>query len=294
LSSGLEADAGWPAPAKLNLMLRVLGRRADGYHLLQTVFQFIDRSDRLYFEPRTDGLIRRVSEVPGVPPEADLVVRAAKLLQEQTRCTSGADIWVDKQLPMGGGLGGGSSDAATTLVALNQLWRTGLSEQDLMRLGLVLGADVPVFVRGRAAWGEGVGEELVPLELPEPWYLVLVPACHVSTAAVFSDPDLTRNSRPITIADFLAGDDRNDCLPITRGRYQAVAEALNWLGRLGRARLTGTGGCVFAAFDGLDQARAAYQEVQPRFECFIARGMNRSPLLERVAGRSSTGASPSG
>lgn len=281
---GAGADAAWPAPAKLNLMLRVLGRRPDGYHRLQTVFQFIDRVDRLFYEPRTDGLVRRVSHVPGVPAEADLVVRAAELLKERTGCPLGADIWVDKQLPMGGGLGGGSSDAATTLVALNRLWGTGLSERELMRLGLALGADVPVFVRGLAAWGEGVGEDLAPLDLPEFWYLVLIPVCQVSTAAVFSAPDLTRNSLPIKIADFLAGDDRNDCLSVTRGRYQPVADALDWLAGVGRARLTGTGGCVFAAFPTADEARAAYQRAHPRFDCFIARGMNRSPLLERASG----------
>jgi len=283
LTQGPGADAAWPAPAKLNLMLRVLGRRPDGYHRLQTVFQFIDRADRLFYEPRADGLVRRVSHVPGVPPEADLVVRAAELLKERTGCALGADIWIDKQLPMGGGLGGGSSNAATTLLALNQLWGTGLSEEELMRLGLALGADVPVFVRGLAAWGEGVGEDLVPLDLPESWYLVLIPTCHVSTAAVFSAPDLTRNSLPITIADFLAGDDRNDCVPVTRGRYRAVAEALDWLAGVGRARLTGTGGCVFAAFPTADEASTAYQRAQPRFVCFIARGMNRSPLLERAS-----------
>jgi 4-diphosphocytidyl-2-C-methyl-D-erythritol kinase len=280
---GTVADAAWPAPAKLNLMLRVLGRRPDGYHRLQTVFQFIDRVDRLFFEPRTDGLVRRVSHVPGVPPEADLVVRAAALLKERTRCPLGADIRIHKHLPVGGGLGGGSSDAATTLVALNRLWGTGLSEGELIRLGLALGADVPVFVRGLAAWGEGVGEDLIPLELPESWYLVLIPPCHVSTAAVFSDPDLTRNSLPITITDFLAGDDRNDCVPVARGRYQPVAEALDWLAGVARARLTGTGGCVFAAFPAAAEARAAYQRAQPRFDCFIARGVNRSPLLERAS-----------
>jgi 4-diphosphocytidyl-2-C-methyl-D-erythritol kinase len=288
------AEALWPAPAKLNLMLRVLGRRPDGYHRLQTVFQFVDRADLLRFEPRSDGRIRRVSRLPEVPAAADLVVRAARLLKEHSRCSLGADIWVDKQLPIGGGLGGGSSDAATTLVALNRIWDTGFSLRELMGLGLSLGADVPVFVRGLAAWGEGVGEELSPIELPDSWYLVLVPPCQVSTAAVFSDARLTRDSLPIRIADFFAGDDRNDCLLVARARYRPVAEALDWLANVGRARLTGTGGCVFAAFPTFEEARAALDEARPHFDCFVASGLNRSPLLERAQSRRFTGASPSG
>jgi 4-diphosphocytidyl-2-C-methyl-D-erythritol kinase len=204
----------WPAPAKLNLTLRVLGRREDGYHRLQTLFQFIDYCDWLSFTPRADGQIRLLTEISGVPAAADLSVRAARRLQAATDCTLGVDLSLDKRLPLGGGLGGGSSDAATTLVALNRIWGTGLSEDDLAALGLALGADVPVFVRGRAAWGEGVGEHLTPVEVPEPWYLVMAPACAVPTAAVFADPELTRNSPSIKIADFLAGDDRNDCLAL--------------------------------------------------------------------------------
>jgi 4-diphosphocytidyl-2-C-methyl-D-erythritol kinase len=294
LTSAISAGDAWPAPAKLNLTLRVLGRRPDGYHQLQTVFQFIERADLLHFEVRADGRVRRVSETPGVPADADLVVRAARLLKEHSGCPLGADIRVDKRLPIGGGLGGGSSDAATTLVALDRLWGLGLSEDDLMRLGLSLGADVPVFVRGLAAWGEGVGERLSPIELPEPWYLVLVPACHVSTADVFSDARLTRNSPPIRIADFLGGDDRNDCQAVARTRYLPVAQALDWLDRMGRARLTGTGACVFAAFPTLDAASVAYDEARTRFDCFVARGINRSPLLVRAQSPRFTGASPSG
>jgi 4-diphosphocytidyl-2-C-methyl-D-erythritol kinase len=282
LSPPFPPESVWPAPAKLNLMLRVLGRRPDGYHRLQTVFQFIDRCDLLHFEPRDDGSIRRVSDLADVSPEDDLVVRAACLLQERSGCRAGAGIWLDKRLPMGGGLGGGSSDAATTLVALNALWGTGLTVDDLTRVGLALGADVPVFVRGLAAWGEGVGEALSPVDLPEPWYLVVVPPCSVSTAAVFSDPDLTRNSPPITIADFLAGDDRNDCLPIAKARYRPVAQALDWLAGVARARLTGTGACAFASFPTLEEAAAAREQVIRRFDCFVARGLNRSPLLDRV------------
>ena len=270
----------WPAPAKLNLMLRIIGRRTDGYHRLQTVFQFIDRRDSLFFEPRGDGRIRRVSDLPGVPQERDLVVRAAQLLKDLTGSPRGADIRVEKTLPMGGGLGGGSSDAATTLVALNQIWETGLGERELMELGLSLGADVPIFIHGHAAWGEGVGEELTPLDLPQPCFLVLVPRCEVSTGDVFSDGELTRNSARITISDFLAGDDRNDCLDVVRRSYPEVAAALDWLATVGRPRLTGTGACVYCAFDSASQALSAYSKVPTRFSAFVARGTNRSPLRD--------------
>jgi len=281
---GDPGEAGWPAPAKLNLMLRVLGRRPDGYHLLQTVFQFLELADLLYFESRRDGLIRRVTALPGVPEEADLAVRAARLLQDHTGCRLGVDIRLDKRLPMGGGLGGGSSDAATTFLALDSLWGTGLGQEGLMTLGLSLGADVPVFLHGQAAWGEGVGEKLTPIELPRPWYLVLAPDCHVSTAAVFSDPELTRNSPSITIADFVAGEQGNDCLGVVRRRYPEVAAALDWLAGIGVGRLTGTGGCVFAAFEDEGQVRSAHRAVPPRFSAFVARGLNRSPVLDRLAG----------
>jgi len=272
----------WPAPAKLNLMLRVLGRRPDGYHRLQTVFQFIDRQDRLFFEPRDDARIRRTSNLAGVPEESDLVVRAARLLQDRAGSGLGVDIRVEKRLPLGGGLGGGSSDAATTLVALNRIWDVGLSESELIELGLTLGADVPIFVYGHAAWGEGIGEVLTPVELPEPWYLVLVPQCKVATAAVFSDEELTRNSAPITIKSFIAGDDRNDCLAVVRRGYREVSAALDWLATIGRPRLTGTGACGFCSFATAAQAHAACSMVPPRFSAFVARGMNRSPLLEMI------------
>lgn len=270
----------WPAPAKLNLMLRVLGRRPDGYHRLQTIFQFLDRQDRLFFEPRRDGRIRRQSTLAGVPEASDLVVRAARLLQDRTGSGLGADIRVEKRLPMGGGLGGGSSDAATTLIALNRIWDAGLSQSELAELGLRLGADIPVFVHGQAAWGEGVGEVLTPVDPPESWYLILVPRCAVATSAVFADAELTRDSAPITIADFIAGDDRNDCLEVVRRRYVEVAAALDWLIAVGRPRLTGTGACVFCTFASAKEARAAYSAVPPRFSAFVARGTNRSPLLD--------------
>ncbi|MET0103727.1 MAG: 4-(cytidine 5'-diphospho)-2-C-methyl-D-erythritol kinase [Sedimenticola sp.] len=272
-------DTWWPAPAKLNLMLRVVGRRADGYHLLQTVFQFLDFGDRLRFRVRDDGIVRRLGELAGVPESHDLVVRAARLLQQVSGCRLGVDIEMDKRLPMGGGLGGGSSDAATTLAVLNKVWGLKLSSGRLAELGLELGADVPVFVRGISAWGEGVGEQLTPVELPEPWYLVLVPDCEVPTAAIFGDPDLTRDSPRITIRDFLAGRVENDCLPVVCRRFPEVAGAMDWLARFAEPRLTGTGACVFAIFPDEEEAQRVRQAAEGRFRAFVARGVNRSPLL---------------
>jgi len=281
VAPGADASA-WPAPAKLNLMLRILGRRPDGYHRLQTVFQFIDRQDQLWFEVRKDGRIRRLAAHPQIPEEQDLTGRAARALQAHTGCRLGVDIRVEKVLPLGGGLGGGSSDAATTLVALNRLWGLGLDPDALARLGLGLGADVPVFVRGGAAWGVGVGEELTPVTLPEPWYLVLVPPCPVSTARVFGHPELTRNSVAVTLGDFLSGVKANDCLPVVRSLYPSVAAALDWLSGEGEARLTGTGGCCFAEFPDHRSARAALDRLPSTLDGFIARGLNRSPLIDRL------------
>lgn len=284
---GTLSDAGdsgrvWLAPAKLNLMLRIVGRRADGYHNLQTVFQFIDRCDRLWFEVRKDGQIRRLNAVAGVAECDDLTVRAARALKQATGCALGAEIRYEKNLPLGGGLGGGSSDAATTLVALNRLWNTGLDEEALSDIALPLGADVPVFVRGRAAWAEGVGERLTPIELPQSWYLVLVPDCSVSTKAVFSHPQLTRNSDHITLADFLNGDCVNDCLPVVRRDYPPVAAALEWLSMWGESRLTGSGACVFSAFADRDSALNAYRQLPAQMQGFVAQGLNRSPLLDWI------------
>lgn len=272
----------WPAPAKLNLMLRILGRRPDGYHSLQTVFQFIDFCDRLWFRTRRDGLVERGNAVAGLDAETDLTVRAAVLLKRMTGTPLGVDIRVEKNLPMGAGIGGGSSDAATTLVALNRLWGLNLSGAALADLGRQLGADVPVFIRGRAAWAEGVGEELMPVDLVEPWYVLVIPPCHVSTAAVFRDPELTRNSPPIKIHDFLNGDRTNDCLPVVRARYPSVAQAYDWLSRYGRPQLTGTGACVFAAFEGEGAARGVLGELPRCFQGVVTRGLNRSPLLQAV------------
>lgn len=275
--------AAWPAPAKLNLMLRIVGRRPDGYHQLQTVFQFLDRCDWLWFTPREDSVIRRLGTVANVPIEADLIMRAARLLQQATGARAGATLRISKNLPLGGGLGGGSSDAATTLVALNHYWQTGLNLNELAELGLQLGADVPVFVRGQAAWAEGVGERLTPIELPEPAFLVLTPQCHVATGAVFADPELTRNSTPITIFDFLKGIGGNDCEAVVYRRYPEVAAAAAWLGQYGQARLTGTGACVFAAFPDAVEARRLLDQLPSGYTGFVARGCNRSSLHERLA-----------
>lgn len=278
-------SAAWPAPGKLNLMLRVVGRRPDGYHQLQTVFQFLERGDWLWFRPRADGAITRASAMPGVPPELDLSVRAACLLQQAAGIRQGATLRIVKRLPLGGGVGGGSSDAATTLVALNEIWRAGLTLTELAALGLTLGADVPVFVHGHAAWAEGVGEQLTPLELAEPWFVVLVPACAVATGAVFNDPDLTRNSPPITIADFMAGEGGNACEAVVYRRYPPVAAAARWLAQFAQAHLTGTGACVFAAFATAASAEQVLARLPADWNGWVARGCNRSPLHDALAQR---------
>jgi 4-diphosphocytidyl-2-C-methyl-D-erythritol kinase len=276
-------SSGWPAPAKLNLFLHITGRRADGYHLLQTLFQFLDYGDTLDFVVRDDGEITRPYGSQHVPEAEDLVVRAAHRLRVHAKTHQGVVIQVHKRLPEGGGLGGGSSDAATTLVALNRLWNTGLTPRELSRLGLELGADVPLFVMGQAAWAEGIGELLSPLEPPEPWYLVIQPACNVSTREIFQDPELTRNSPAITIAGFYAGAIRNDFEPLVRKHYPAVSEALDWLGQRTLARLTGSGACVFGSFDQESAAKRALDDLPKAWRGFIARGRNRSPLLDRLA-----------
>ena len=276
----------WPAPAKLNLFLHVTGRRADGYHELQTLFQLIDLSDTVSLTVREDGLVERPSGPAGVDPDSDLTVRAAKALKGATGCALGASIRIVKRVPMGGGLGGGSSDAATVLLALNYLWRCGLSIDELARLGLPLGADVPVFVRGSSAWAEGVGERLVPVELPERWYVVIHPGVAVPTRDVFQSPELTRNTPVITIrAAFEPGGlaaTRNDCEPVVRAKYAEVAEALEWLGKFAPARLTGTGSCIFAAFVSAAEAERVAGRVPDRWRAFVARGLNVSPVLARV------------
>jgi 4-diphosphocytidyl-2-C-methyl-D-erythritol kinase len=268
----------WPAPAKLNLFLHITGRRDDGYHTLQTVFQYLDYGDRLYFAPRADGAIHCFGGPPGIPADADLCVRAARLLQATAGVSTGVDIYNEKRLPAGAGLGGGSSDAATTLWVLNRLWGTGLEPEPLAALGLRLGADVPVFLFGRAAWAEGVGEVLTAVDPPRPWYLVVNPAVSVSTAAVFSDPELTRNSPRMTIRDFLSGGGHNDCEAVVRRRYPAVAAALDWLKRFAPARMTGSGACVFAPFATQADAQTVWRQLPAGWDGFVARGVNRSPL----------------
>jgi 4-diphosphocytidyl-2-C-methyl-D-erythritol kinase len=271
----------WPAPGKLNLFLHVVGRRPDGYHRLQTAFQFIDLCDELRFWQRPPGVIERVSDLPGVPVDDDLCVRAARLLTGRARAPAGVAIEVAKRLPMQGGVGGGSSDAATVLVALNDLWGLGLPATELAALGLTLGADVPVFVHGRAAWAEGIGEELAPIDVPEPFYLLVRPDVTVSTAEVFKSPELTRDSPVITIRGFLTTGGRNDCEAVVRRRFPAVAEALDWLGGYGPARLTGTGSCVFAPMPDAARAQAALDALPRRWTGFVVRGLNRSPLVAR-------------
>ena len=276
------AERPWPAPAKLNLFLHVLGRRPDGYHELQTCFQFVDLADELMIRVRDDGRIRRLGGLPEVAPEADLCVRAALALRAASGCALGAEIHILKRIPAGAGLGGGSSDAATTLVALNRLWRLDWPVERLAALGLELGADVPVFVHGRAAFAGGVGEQLTPIAPVEGNYLILKPKVSVSTAEVFRDPELTRNSPAITIHGFLASGGHNDCEPVVRRRYPEVAFALDTLSRYGDARLTGTGACVFLACETMARGREIAAELSPGlFDAFVVRGLNDSPLLER-------------
>jgi 4-diphosphocytidyl-2-C-methyl-D-erythritol kinase len=277
----MSATHSFPAPGKLNLMLRVIGRRADGYHLLQTVIRFIDYGDTLTINVREDGEITRVNEVEGVPAGEDLVLRAARLLRRATGTRLGARIGLDKRLPIGGGLGGGSSDAATTLLALNHLWGTALPRERLAGLALELGADVPVFVGGENALAEGIGECLTPLELPPAWYLVLVPQVKVPTARIFSRFELKRDSKPIKITAFSAGLAGNDLEPVVCREYPEVARHLDWLKQAAPAWVTGTGACVFAAFPGESAARQVWEQAPKKgMRGFIAQGLARHPLRD--------------
>jgi 4-diphosphocytidyl-2-C-methyl-D-erythritol kinase len=269
-----------PAPAKLNLFLHVVGRRADGYHLLQTAFRLLDWGDTLDFARRTDGRIRRVNDVAGVAEAEDLVVRAARLLQAHTGCTLGADITVHKVLPMGGGIGGGSSDAATTLIALNRLWGTALSRVELQALGLQLGADVPVFIFGQDAFAEGVGEALQPLALPPACYVVVSPGVSVPTAEIFSAEDLTRNTSPIKMADFAASTTRNDLQAVACSRYPEVQRAIDWLDAHAPAMMTGSGACVFAEVPSEAEADRIAKSCPPRWKAWKVRSLTRHPLYE--------------
>ncbi|MCS2159338.1 4-(cytidine 5'-diphospho)-2-C-methyl-D-erythritol kinase [Scandinavium sp. H11S7] len=275
----------WPSPAKLNLFLYITGQRADGYHTLQTLFQFLDYGDTITIDVRYDGELRLLTPVDGVPNEENLIFRAARMLMRaaaESSCLpegAGADISIDKRLPMGGGLGGGSSNAATVLVALNHLWGCGLSVDELATMGLALGADVPVFVRGHAAFAEGVGEVLTPVTVPEKWYLVAHPGVSIPTPVIFSDPELPRNSPHRSIETLLKCEFSNDCEVIARKRFRKVDAALSWLLEYAPSRLTGTGACVFAEFDTESAARQVLEQAPEWLQGFIARGVNISPLM---------------
>jgi 4-diphosphocytidyl-2-C-methyl-D-erythritol kinase len=280
----MTAEAIWnwhsvyPAPAKLNLFLHVVGRRVDGYHLLQTLFRFVDHGDRLSFAPRADGRVVLATPLPGVPPENDLTVRAARLLQTETGCRQGVEIRLEKRLPLGGGLGGGSSDAATVLLALNHLWQLGLPRQRLQEIGLTLGADVPVFVFGHNAFAEGVGEALQPVDLPPVWYVVLEPPVQVPTAAIFGAPELKRDTPPMHAADWRPGMGGNDLEAVAVARFPAVAEHLRWLSAFGEARMSGSGACVFAEFASQEAAQAVIDELPATMVGWVAAGLDRHPL----------------
>jgi 4-diphosphocytidyl-2-C-methyl-D-erythritol kinase len=267
------------SPAKLNLMLHITGRRDDGYHLLQTVYQFIDLSDQMEFGVTSDGSIQRNNSNTPVSEAEDIVIRAALLLQQQFCVELGIQISIDKRIPIGGGLGGGSSNAATTLLALNQLWNLDLELTELAAIGLGLGADVPVFVMGRAAWASGIGEQLTPIELNEPWYLVIHPGVQVSTAKIFAAEELTRDCDAITIRAFLSGSGINVCEKVACKQYPEIQLAMDWLNQYGKARMTGTGSCVFAAFDSLEQAEGVVSRAPEQWGCFVAKAMNKNPVV---------------
>lgn len=268
----------WPAPAKLNLFLHVVGRRADGYHLLQTVFRFLDCGDTLRCEPRRDSRIVLATPLPGVPPETDLTVRAANALRAATGASDGVSLHLEKRLPMGGGLGGGSSDAATTLLALNRLWRTGLDSSRLQRIGLALGADVPIFVHGRSSFAEGVGEHFTDVSLPPAWYLVLVPAVAVPTPEIFRSAALRRDTPAIAAADWRPGFGRNDLEAVACALYPEVARHLDWLRHYGDARMSGSGACCFVEFAREAAAQAALAALPADMKGLLAAGVDRHPL----------------
>ncbi|PBJ82739.1 4-(cytidine 5'-diphospho)-2-C-methyl-D-erythritol kinase [Lysobacteraceae bacterium NML93-0399] len=274
----------WPAPAKLNLFLRITGRRDDGYHGLQTVFRMLDWGDTIRLRVRDDGRVHRIgASVPGLAEDDDLVVRAARLLQSAVKCRLGADIAVEKCIPSGAGLGGGSSDAATVLRALDRLWRLDLGEGRLAELGLALGADVPVFVRGRNAWAEGVGESLAPIDLAPAWYLLADPGVHVNTAGLFQSPELTRNAAPATMTDFVSGASLGNAFePVLRRREPAVEAVFAALAEVGTPRLTGTGSGCFVEFATRESADAAHARVASRVQARVVAGAMRSPLLDAL------------
>jgi 4-diphosphocytidyl-2-C-methyl-D-erythritol kinase len=296
MTAALRTLRNCPAPAKLNLFLHVTGRRPDGYHLLQSVFQLIDHGDTLHFATRADGRLARLTEVPGVPEEQDLIVRALRLLQAEHQRRHGSqpgmDVEIEKRLPMGGGLGGGSSDAATALMAANHLWQSGLSTPELMVLALPLGADIPFFIFGETAFAEGVGEALQPVAMPQAWYVVIEPGVQVPTAAIFTSPDLTRNTEPVTIADFSkhigecnspGGFGRNDLQAVAAQLFPEVAQAIDWLQQFGAARMTGSGACVFCAFASESEAEAVRAQASARWVAWTARSLARHPMRAKLA-----------
>lgn len=268
----------WPSPAKINLFLHVTAQRNDGYHEIQTVFQFLDYCDSLEFQIEQSTTLELLTPVKGVKNESNIILRAAKCLQSHTNSPQGAKISIKKRLPIGGGLGGGSSNAATTLIALNHLWKTKLTTTELAQLGLTLGADVPVFIHGYAAWAEGVGEELTPILPAEPWYVIIVPDCQVSTAEVFSSQELTRDCEPITISRFLSGEGENICEGVVLKSYPAISQAVDWLNCYGKSRMSGTGACIFADFSSQVQAQQVLDNLPQNWQGFIAKGCNQSPL----------------
>lgn len=273
----------WPAPAKLNLMLRIVGRRDDGYHLLQTVFQLIDITDGLVFYQTDAGKVQLKKSIPGVKEEDDLTVRAAKMLKEETGYQGGVCIEIEKNLPMGGGLGGGSSDAATVLIVLNRLWNLDLPKQRLIEMGVKLGADVPVFINGASVWAEGVGEQLSEISLPNSWFVIVKPDCHVNTKKIFFEKDLTRDSKSIKISEFNAGQTRNDCQGVVESLHKEVKEALSELSQYGDARLTGTGACVFVQFNDELSAEELYKKLSSKREVYLAKGLAISPLHKQMS-----------
>ncbi len=267
-----------PSPAKINLFLHINGRRADGYHNLQTAFQFLELADRLTFAQGSNQCISLKGDLVDIPPEDNLIYKAAQQLQQHFAGTRGVEIEVEKNIPVGGGLGGGSSNAATTLLVLNKLWDCRLSTQELMAMGVKLGADVPIFISGLASFAQGIGEELQQIYPPEKWMLLLAPSCTVNSGKIFSDSQLTRTTPKITIAEFLEQGGHNDCEPVTRKHFPEVADALDWLNNYSLARLTGTGSCVFALFEDKNAALNAIKEIPDRFKGFVVKGLNISPL----------------
>lgn len=268
------------SPAKLNLMLHITGQREDGYHNLQTVFQFIELFDELEFKVTDDGCIRRVHASTEVAEENDLVIKAARLLQQRFSVPMGVDISIQKRIPMGGGLGGGSSDAATTLMALNRLWKLGLNQQELQSIGIQLGADVPVFIHGQSAWAEGIGDELTTIDLPEPWYLIIHPYIFVSTADIFAAKELTRDCHPLTIRAFLEGRGSNVCEAVACKLYPEIQQAIDWLNQFSPTRMTGTGACIFAAFGSADKAKFVLSQLPEIWNGYVARGLNINPVAK--------------